>query len=251
MNKIEYFIRKNSPIILTAVSIGGVILTTVSAVKATPKAIELLKKAEEEKGEELTLVEKVKYGWKPFIFTGIYGMSTILCIVSTQYINSKKQASIVSAYTLLNNAFSDYRANVKRLYTDEGDLLARQEIVRAKYDQCYEPNLELGEELFFDYQGMRFFTSTMEHVMQAECEFKNSVINKGYGCLNEYYDCLGIPYLDYGYQLGWADIESCDPYNVRELEFNYQKVIIGEDGSHPVECWIISPNIPASFDYIV
>ena len=45
------FLRKNGSTILTCVGGVGVVATTVMAVKATPKAIQLIKAAEEEKGE--------------------------------------------------------------------------------------------------------------------------------------------------------------------------------------------------------
>ena len=63
----------------------------------------------------------------------------------------------------------------------------------------------------------------------------------------DYYDILGIPRVEYGFQLGWFDIENNDPYNCRELEFNYEEVSIRDN----FKCWIISTNMPASYDYIV
>lgn len=245
MNKIQYFLKKNSPLILTIAGSAGVVITTILAVKATPKAIELIEEAEDEKGEKLTTIEKIKIGWKPYIGTGISALSTIICVVSIQYLNTKKQASIISAYTLLDNAFKQYRDNIKLLYTEEADTLAKQEIVRAKYDPDCIPDED--EDLFFDYQGMRFFTSTFTNVMQAECKFKEALMSRGYACINEYYDYLGIPKVEYGYQLGWADIETCDPYNVKELDFTYEPTTVG--GS--IKCFIINTNIPASFDYIL
>lgn len=245
MNNVQYFIKKNSPLILTIVSGIGVITTTIFAIKATPKALELIDEAEKEKGEKLTNIEKIKVGWKPYICTGISALSTILCIISIQYLNSKRQTNIISAYALLENAFKGYRNNIKELYTEEADKLAMQEIVKAQYDPDYEP---IGDEdLFFDYQGMRFFKSTFDHVIQAEKRFKESLISRGYACINEYYDYLGIPRVDFGYQLGWADIENNDPYNVKELDFIYEETVVG--GS--VKCWIINTNMPATFDYII
>lgn len=247
MNKVQYFLKKNSSLIMTVVASSGVIVTTILAVKATPKALELLNEAEEEKGDELTTIEKIKYGWKPFIFCGVSALSTITCILSIEYLNTKKQASLISAYTLIDNAFNQYRDNIRQLYSEEADQLALQEIVRAKYDPETEAFPSEGEELFFDYQGMRFFVSTFTNVMQAECKFKEALMVRGYACINEYYDYLGVPKIDYGYQLGWSDIESCDPYNVKELDFTYEPTIVG--GS--IKCFIINTNIPASFDYII
>ena len=37
--------------------------------------------------------------------------------------------------------------------------------------------------------------------------------------------------------------------NVKELEFNYEQTPMGKDGKIP--CWIITANLPASFDYFI
>ena len=44
--KIGGVILKNSPAILTGISVAGVVTTTIMAVQATPKAIELVKQRE-------------------------------------------------------------------------------------------------------------------------------------------------------------------------------------------------------------
>lgn len=245
MNNIQYFLRKHSPLIMTVVASGGVIFTTILAVKATPKAIKKIEEAEKNKGEKLTVYEKIKYGWEPFLYCGISGLSTIACIASIQYLNYKKQASIISAYTLLENAYNQYRHNIIDLYSKDADFIARQEIVKAKYDPEYET---FGDEvLFFDYQGMRFFKSTMDNVVVAENRLLDALKTRGYACLNEYYDYLGIPPVDYGYQLGWNNMCTDDPMNIQKLEFNYEQTIVGDS----LECWIITCNMPASFDYIL
>ena len=64
LSKSQTFLTRNSATILTCVGAAGVIATTVTAVKATPKALLLLEKAKEEKGEELTKLEVVKVAGK-------------------------------------------------------------------------------------------------------------------------------------------------------------------------------------------
>jgi hypothetical protein len=96
---------------------------------------------------------------------------------------------------------------------------------------------------------MRFFESTMDNVVMAEHQALEVLQARGYLRLNEYYDMLGIPRTDYGYTIGWADIESCDPYDVKELTFNYEKIYVGDNKD--IECWVISYNVPPTFDYII
>ena len=62
-NRLFTTISKHSPEILTAIGIVGMITTSVMAVKATPKAIELLHEKESEVGK-LTPIETVKTAWK-------------------------------------------------------------------------------------------------------------------------------------------------------------------------------------------
>ena len=58
-------ISKHGPEILTGVGIAGMIGTTVMAVKATPKAIQLLEDKKKETGvEQLPVKEVVKATWR-------------------------------------------------------------------------------------------------------------------------------------------------------------------------------------------
>lgn len=71
---------RSSPTILTVVASVGVIVTTITAVRATPKAIKLLKEAEAEKGENLTKVEIIRVAGPSYIPSTLLGISTIVCI---------------------------------------------------------------------------------------------------------------------------------------------------------------------------
>lgn len=51
---------RSSPTILTVVASVGVVTTTIMAVRATPKAIKILKEAELEKGEDLSKLEIIR-----------------------------------------------------------------------------------------------------------------------------------------------------------------------------------------------
>lgn len=243
MNKADYFLKKHSSTILTCIGASGVVLTAVLAVKETTKALSLIENAKEEKGEELTKMEVVQVAWKPYIPAIITGFSTIACIFGANLLNTRSQASLMSAYAVLDNAFKEYKNKVNELYEDT-DINIKQNIIDSKFDDDIE--LEDGEVLFFDYQSMQFFSSTMEKVMNAENKFLESLHARGYACINEYYDYLGIPRVDYGYQLGWFDLENNNPYNCEELEFNYEKVMLKGR-----ECFIITTNNPPVADYIL
>ena len=245
MNKAQYFLRKHSTTILTVAGATGVVVTSVLAVKATPKALLLLEEAKKEKGDELTPVEVVKAAWKPYIPTFLVGTSTIACIFGINYLSVKNQASLMSAYALLDSSYKEYQNKVKELHGEEADVNVKHELAKARLDDALI--VEEGNMMFFDYYSMNCFESTMENVLLAEAEFLKILEDRGYACINEYYDILALPHVEFGYQLGWFDVENNDPYNCHELEFKYEK------GTLPSgqEYCIITTNMPPSADYIL
>ena len=77
---VKVFATKHSPEILTGIGIAGMIMTTVLAVKATPKALELIEKQKkEEQTDDLTPIEVVKTTWKCYVPAVATGAASITC----------------------------------------------------------------------------------------------------------------------------------------------------------------------------
>ena len=244
-DKMNRFLRQHSSTILTVMSATGVVATAVLSIRAVPKAEELLVKAYNKKGDALTTAEKIKASWIAYVPPALVGVSTIACIIGANILNTKHQASLMSAYALLDRTCKEYRDKVSETIGEDAVTKLEHEIIRSKFTSDMMP--EENMELFFDYQSKRFFESTMNDVIRAENEFLDMFHEKGYSSLNQYYDILGIPRVEYGFQLGWFDLENNDPYNCRELEFNYEEITIRDT----LKCWIITTNMPASYDYII
>lgn len=245
MNKIEYFLKRHSSTILTVMGTGGVIATSVLAVKATPKAMLLLEEARKEKGGELTVVESVKAAWKPYIPAVATGASTIACIWGINYLSAKNQASLMSAYALLDRSYKEYQNKVKEIHGEEAELNIEQEIIKSRYKD--DIDVQEGKLLFYEHTSQQFFEATMDQVLAAESKFLENLHNRTYAYLNEYCDLLGIPRVAYGYQLGWIAVENNDPYNCQELEFDYEELEFTNERT----CWVITPNVPPATDYIL
>ena len=107
---------RSSPTILTVVASVGVVTTTIMAVRATPKAIKILKEAELEKGEDLSKLEIIRAAGPIYIPSVLLGVSTIACIFGANALNQKKQASLMSAYAMLNESYKQYRKAAKTVY---------------------------------------------------------------------------------------------------------------------------------------
>ena len=235
------FLKRNASTILTTVGAAGVIGTSVLAVKATPKAMTLLKEAKEEKGEDLTKLEVVKTAGPAYIPAIVMGASTIACIFGANILNKRHQAALTSAYALLDNSYKDYKKKVAELYGEEAEEHIRAEIAKDNYDEkdVIEEETD-GNQLFYDAFSERYFQSTMEKVLDAEYELNREVTVGGAAYLNEFYGLLGIPRVDYGDYLGWSSIALAEMYWQAWVDFAHEKVVM-DDG---LECTIIRMTEP-------
>lgn len=224
--------KKHGSTILTYLGGAGIVATVVLAVKATPKALEKIEVAREEKGEELTKWETVKVASIVYIPTAVTGMATIACIAGANVLNNRQQASVASAYALLDQGFKEYKNKLIELYGQE----THEEIIDAiAADKMYisgstfATNCELTpdefddeEQLFYDEFSGRFFTSSLLRVMNAEYHLNRNYVLRGCSAINEFYDFLGLDHIDGGDDLGW------EPYDegMYWIDFNHRRTVI-------------------------
>lgn len=235
LNSSKLFIKRNGSTILTFVGAAGVVTTAVMTAKATPKVTALLEKAKEEKGEELTTWEKVVTATPAYIPAGIVGVSTIACIFGANILNKRQQASIASAYALLDSSYKDYKRKVEDMYGAEAESQIKAEISKDKYmgDEVECDND--GDTLFYDYFSERYFTSTMTAVLKAEYELNRHLVCRDWAYLNDFYEALKIPPVEYGEELGWTPGGNLDRYWQGWVDFVHTKATM-DDG---LECYII------------
>ena len=235
LNKSRVFVKRNSATILTYVGAAGVIATTVTAVKATPKAMSLLEKAKEEKGENLTTVETVKIAGPVYIPTIVLGVSTLACIFGANVLSKKGQASLMSAYALADSSYKDYRKKVEELYGEEAGAQVRAEIAKDKYEE-HPIQVEDGKRLYYDLYSGQYFESSPFEVQKAEYELNKSLMIDDGVYLNDWYRQLGIDQLEHGFDFGWTTGSNMDNYWQTWIDFDHEKVVM-DDG---LECIIIS-----------
>lgn len=237
---IRPFIKKNAPTILTCIGAAGVVATTVMAVKETPKALSLLEDAEEEKGEELTKWEKVKIAGSVYIPSIITGAATIVCIFGSNVISKRQQATLTTAYALLDNSYKEYKKKVDEVYGEDAGKNIRGEIAKDKYTgDC--KLIDDDKELFYDFYSGRYFESTKEAVMWAQYETNRAMFVNGAVSLNEYYFFLGLEKKPEYELLGWSCGQIEEMYWHPWIEFNHEEITIDEESeySEGIECTII------------
>lgn len=245
VHRVKLFCSQNASTILTSVGGAGVVVTSVMAVRATPKALRLLDEAEKAKGEELTKLESVRIAGPVYIPSVLVGASTIACIFGANMLNKRKQAALMSAYALLDNSYKEYKKKVEELYGEDANARIREEIAKDKYDDI---SVEPDKQLFYDEFSGRYFESTLADVLRAEYELNRYLSEWGGAYLNDLYELLDIPTTDYGDHLGWCACGMYEMYWSQWLDFEHQKIVL-DDG---LECTIISflqEPIPGFEDY--
>ena len=80
----EKALKKHSPEILTGIGIAGMIATTISAVKATPKALRLIDEKEIKENKRLTTAEVVLTTWKCYIPSAVTGALSVACLIGAR-----------------------------------------------------------------------------------------------------------------------------------------------------------------------
>ena len=169
MNKVLSFLNRNGSTILTCIGAIGVIATSVMAVKATPKAIKMIESDSMDNHDSdpyaYTKKEAIKSAWKCYIPAVVTGASTIACIFGANVLNKHYQASLMSAYALLDHSYKEYKEKADELMGEEFDHKVKEEIAKDKYEE-YEKTDSSEKLLFMDFATLQYFEATMDSVLQ-------------------------------------------------------------------------------------
>jgi hypothetical protein len=251
-SKTARFVKRNSSTILTIAGAAGMIATVVTAVAATKKAVALTNAAKEEKGEDLTTTEVLATVAPSYIPTILLGGATLACMFGANALSRRQQASIVSAYMLVDGMHKEYQDKVKELLGEETHTRIRDAIAM---DHCkdaggYVPgygSLDTNGEtrLFYEEYRGRYFESTIEAVLNAEYHLNRNFSMRGYANLNEFYEFLGLSETEEGEVLGWSQWQLAEQYEATWIDFS-NRLVTMEDG---LECYVIEFPIPPTVDY--
>lgn len=211
---------KNSPTILTGVSVAGLLTTVAMAVTATPKAIDILDREKwnresnsiEAYGspvQELTPKEVVGLTWKCYIPTALMGLTTIACIIGANSINLRRNAAMVSLYSLAETTLKEYQAKVIETLGEKKEQQIHEEILQDRVNNHPVKENQIivtgkGETLCYDSLSGRYFKSDIETIRRIQNDFNKSLLSEMYKSLNELYCDLGLDGTELGRDIGWT-----------------------------------------------
>lgn len=245
-------LSKHSPEILIGLGIAGMVTTTVLAVKATPKALQLIDmKKEELDVETLTPVETVKATWKCYVPAAVSGAVSIACLVGSHSVNARRNAALATAYKLSETAFTEYRESVSETIGEKKEKSVRDKVSKKQIEENPINKTEVfvtgkGQTLFFEPLSHRYFYSDMEKIKRSENKLNKYIITSPFDdgvTVNDFYEEIGIPGTATGDNLGWK---------IRNLIDIYPSAQMADEGSeHEGEpCIVLNYSNPPQYDFL-
>ncbi len=262
-HNIKNAISEHSPEILTGIGITGMITASVLAVKATPKALELIADATNEKADrllesedfedesafndasELTKAETIKTIWKCYTPAAITTALSIVCLISSVSVTSRRTAALAAAYTLSESTLKEYQEKVIETFGEKKAQTVKDSVARDRIEKKPVQSKQVimtgnGETLFYDLLSDRYLVSDVETLRKSINDLNVRLRDEMYLSLNDYFAEIGLPETGIGLELGWnIDRERC-------IDINISSAAISSDGR---PCIVIDHNNPPTYKY--
>ena len=247
----QHTLGKYSPQILTGIGVAGMITTVVLAVKATPKALELIEdKKEELDAGKLTVIDTVKVAWKPYIPAAIAGVLSTVCIVGGNAVGTRRTAALAAAYKISETALHEYKDAIVETIGEEKAKEVKEKVAQNKLDKNPVVEKQIivtnkGTFLCYDSLSGRYFQSDIETIRKAQNDINDYLFSEDYASLNMFYDFLGLEHTRLGAELGWK-IDS----GTLQIEFDSTLASDKSQGIAPgTPCLVLDYNVAPKYEF--
>lgn len=205
----------NSPTILTAAAVVGVVATAVLVAKAAPKAHIDIQNEKSERADEVTLIEQAQLVWKYYVPAAATGTATIACIIGANTISTKRSAALASAVGLSEYAFKEYRTKVAEQFGETKETKVHDAVMRDVIDRNPIADNQVivtgnGKSVFHDSFTGLYFETDMESVRRAVNDINEQIFGQDSASLNEFYNRLGVKATKIGDELGWTQVNKLE-----------------------------------------
>jgi hypothetical protein len=183
------------------------------AVKATPKALDIMAEIKEKHEEEHTDKKArgkdiLKNVVPVYIPAAVTGTLSVTCLIGACSVNARRRAALATAYTLSEQALKEYQEKVIETIGEKKEQSIRDSIDKDKIDRNPVVNTEViitekGNTLCYDAISGRYFKSDIEKLRKVVNELNRQMISDMYVSLNDFYYEIGLPATPTGNDLGW------------------------------------------------
>lgn len=254
----DVLIKKHSPEILIGVGIAAGITAGISAVMATPKALTLIEEEKRDRRKEamknsidgmvyepepITKLDMVELTWKTYLPSVSLAALSVVSIISSNRISSRRTAALAAAYSLSETAFSEYKDKVAETIGEKKAGIIEEKVAQDQIKKIPMLPDEIeetghGEFLFLDPKSGRYFRSSKEFIDRVMVKLNSQLMNEMWVPLNDLYDELGIRTTELGRDLGW---------NIDDGIVNMSISYISDDDGNP--CGVLNYMLRTRTDY--
>ena len=214
-------LQRAKPTIYACVAAVGVIGTAVLTAIGTKKAIDDISEAKKSNGE-MNTSDKVIIAAPHYIPAVGICTGTVMLVFASNALNKKQQATMASAYALLERSYNELRKAVIDTVGEEKFQEIRSAIVRENCSEdIFEPVTDDGV-WFYDPISHRNFVRTWDEMNAAQDAFIKLFEKYGYVDLNYFYDKLNLPETEEGIIYSW-DSALMNDWKTESLVFGFEK----------------------------
>lgn len=214
----EAFTKKNSPVILAGLALGGFVISIVSAFKAGSRAEEILEARKRDledvaPGDKEAIhavnVETVKKMAPVVAPPVIMGLASSACLVGSVGISHGRMIALQAAYSVAENSLRDMNGMTEKLLGKKKAREIRDNIMKEKLknDSSIDSKVVItgnGDVICKDMFTGRYFSSNAQKIGQAINELSARVLGEMYVSLNDFYDLIGLGSVTMGDRFGWG-----------------------------------------------
>lgn len=236
LNTVGQKVNDNSPELLIGIGLAGMFASTVMAVKVTPKVhslIEIEREIREAEGEpDLTKMDIIKIGVKPYLPAVIGYCVSAACIIGANSVNSKRNAILLSAYKLGEKTLTEYKDAVIEVIGEEKEKEVKDIVSRKRMSEDPVSTAEViftgkGESLCYDTISGRYFQCDVDKIKKSVNDINYILLQDMYASLNDFYELIGIDAVSIGSSMGWnIDDGQMNIYFSAQIADNDQPCIV-------------------------
>ena len=215
-NKALNFTKEHNPEILVGLGVVGMMSSTVLAVKATPKALDIMEDKKADMGVTyLTRKEIAQATWKLYAPSIGVGLASTACIILGTSKSIKRNTALATVYALSESTLREYQSKAKEMLGEEKAAELDREVAKARVKKRevttivetegsdYIHHTGNGDTLVYDSLSGRYFRSSKNAIESAVNSINKSLLNDYIMTLNEFYNEMCIPTIGVGSLIGW------------------------------------------------
>ena len=248
--------RQRKPGILTGLGITSMLVGTVEAVRATPKAMAAIEEKKKEEGHEsLTALQTIQCCWKYYIWAMIAEGVGIGCELAALSENNRRIGGLMTAVNGLENGIREAQA-YRQFVIDRLGAKKEAEIRQQATQQMVNENpppADMQREYIDgvapkpvckDVEFGRYYHLDYDDAVKAinRCNNRINSSLEGYVSLNDLYAEMGVPTIEFGDRIGWSTETGLIEIPERDcLQY------AGTPNGWP--CWILEFTNPPQYEY--